>query len=317
MEFKDYYSVMCVKRAASPDEIKRAFRHLARKFHPDVSTEPGAEEKFKELAEAYEVLRDPQKRAAYDELYVSRHRRGSRTPPPNHDQTFQHRAQHAGADSSHSHSDFFESLFGQGAADRQRASGRKRRAERPPAPSHDEIFITLEEAYRGALRPWTLHYDKVDPLGRAVRNSRTLTVKIPKGAVEGQHIQLPGQGVAAKGAAGEVDLYLEVRFEPHKWFRADGRDIYLNVPVTPWEAALGQTITVPTLGGSVELKLPVNAQSGQTLRLRGRGLPGIPSGDQYVILDLVLPLADTAEARALYRAMANLMPLNPRSEMDG
>lgn len=315
MEFKDYYQIMGISRDVSQDEIKRAYRKLARKYHPDVSKEPNAEEKFKELGEAYEVLKDPEKRAAYDRIAAGR-RHGERfTPPPDWDFGFDLKGGESG-EGFRGFSDFFESLFGgmpgrtgrapHAAAGRTRIEGQDQYAR---------IDISLDTAYHGGTQSITLTFAEVSPDGTVRPAKRTLNVKIPKGVREGQHMRLPGQGSPGLFGGANGDLYLEIGYQPHRLFRAEGGDIMLDLPVTPWEAALGETVTVPTLGGKVELKLPVNAQAGQKLRLKGRGLPGHPPGDQYVILRIVAPPAVTEEAKALYRRMAQTMPLNPREEM--
>lgn len=316
MEFKDYYKIMGVTPDAKPDEIKRAYRKLARKYHPDVSKEPQAEAKFKELGEAYEVLKDPAKRSAYDRA-AQQWRHGEQfTPPPGWQTHYETRGDFTGQDFA-GFSDFFEALFGH-------PSMRSR--SRPQAGGftgfslagedrHASIYITLEEAYRGGSRTLTLSGMEIDALGKPASKARTLHVKIPKGVKEGQRIRLPGQGDPGFGGGPQGDLYLEIRFEPHRLFHAEGRDIYLELPVTPWEAALGASLEVPTLGGPVELKIPPGAQAGQKLRLRERGLPGHPPGDQYVGLKIVAPPADNAKARELYLQMAQAMPFNPRSHM--
>jgi len=312
MEFKDYYQVMGIARDASQDEIKRAYRKLARKYHPDVSKEANAEEKFKDLGEAYEVLKDPEKRAAYDRVAAGR-RHGERfTPPPDWDVGFDLH----GEDIARGFSDFFESLFG-GKPGRARWSADSQ-SWSPRIEGQDQyakIYISLEDAFHGCTQAIKLGSSAIDRQSAASRKTRTLNVKIPRGVREGQHIRLPGQGSPGAGGGGNGDLFIEIRYRPHRLFRADGGDIVLELPVTPWEAALGETVIVPTLAGKVELTLPANAQAGQKLRLKARGLPGHPPGDQYVILRIVAPPALTEEAKALYRKMAQAMPMNPRKEM--
>jgi curved DNA-binding protein len=316
MEFKDYYQIMGVSRDASQDEIKRAYRKLARKYHPDVSKEPKAEEKFKALGEAYEVLKDPEKRAAYNRIATGRRQGEQFTPPPDWDVGFDFGGGGFTGGDTAGFSDFFESLFG-------RPSGRRRRPAsggwNAPMPGQDQqarIYVSLEEAFSGGSQTLMLETPELDSQGRLVTQPRALNVKIPKGVKEGQRIRLAGQGGsgARGGAAG--DLYLEIHFKPHRFFRAEGRDIFLELPVTPWEAALGKTVTAPTLAGKVDLKLPSGSQSGQKLRLKGRGLPGKPPGDQYVILRIVTPEASTPEAKNLYSKMAEIMPMNPRARME-
>lgn len=316
MEFKDYYQIMGVPRDASQEDIKRAYRKLARQYHPDVSKVPKAEDKFKALGEAYEVLKDPEKRAAYDRIAAG-HRHGERfNPPPDWDSGFNFGGGGFTAGDAAGFSDFFESLFG-------RPTGRGARQSRGgwggpsmPEDRHATIHVSLEDAYAGSVQTIALEAPDMDPHGRVMRRSRTLNVRIPKGVREGQRIRLAGQGGAGARGGPAADLYLEVHFKPHRLFRPEGGDIYLDLPVTPWEAALGKKITVPTLAGKVGLTLPPNSQTGHKLRLKGRGLPGEPPGDQYVVLRIVTPEPTTPEGKALYKRMAELMPMNPRAHME-
>jgi curved DNA-binding protein len=302
VEYKDYYKIMGVARDASPEEIKRAYRRLARKYHPDVSKEKDAEAKFKELGEAYEVLRDPEKRAAYDALGTRRPGEEF-SPPPDWHFDF-------GADVDPGmHSDFFEELFGGLGRGRTRFRGRG-------FDTTGQIELTLEEAFSGTQRRLSLQRMNVDERGRARPSTREINVRIPPGAVDGQRIRVPSQGEPGIGGGPAGDLYLEVRLLPHRWFRAEGRDIWLDLPVTPWEAALGETVRVPTLGGKVDLKLPKGSQTGQQLRLRGRGLPGNPPGDQLVVLKIVTPAPRNEADEALYRQMAATLAMNPRAAME-
>ncbi|WP_020157642.1 DnaJ C-terminal domain-containing protein [Methylobacter marinus] len=312
MEYKDYYKIMGLSRDASPEEIKRAYRKLARKYHPDVSKEPDAETKFKELGEAYEVLKDPKKRAAYDQVGRGWQEGQSFTPPP--DWGFDFGAEQGFTGTGGGFSDFFEALFGRGfGAGRGGVYGRQ--AHMQGSDQHARIQIDLEDAYRGADSLISLNVPQTDSQGHLVSSVRTLNVKIPKGIKAGQRIRLAGQGMPGVGGGRSGDLYLEIEFKPHRYFRAEGRDIHLELPVTPWEAALGATVPVPTLGGTVELKVPAGSQAGKQLRLKSRGLPGTPAGDQYVTLKIVTPSARTDEAKALYEQMAKVMPMNPRAAM--
>ncbi|HHM05121.1 MAG TPA: J domain-containing protein [Gammaproteobacteria bacterium] len=313
MQFKDYYQILGVERSASQDEIKRAYRKLARKYHPDVSKEPDAEARFKEVGEAYEVLKDPEKRAAYDQLGPNWKAGQEFHPPPDWDQGFEfHGGGFTGADSA-AFSDFFESLFGgfsrRGARAGAGAPGFDLRGE----DTHAKVAIDLEDAYHGATRTLTLHHVEPGPDGRAQVKERTLKVRIPKGVKAGQHIRLAGQGSPGVGRGKAGDLYLEVVFRPHPLYRADGRDIYLDLPVTPWELALGATVMAPTPTGRVEVKIPPGTRPGARLRLKGRGIPGEPPGDLFAVLQVVLPPADTAQARAVYREMAEKLAFNPRA----
>ncbi len=314
-EYKDYYKTMGVARDASPDELKRVYRRLARKFHPDVSKEADAEAKFKEVQEAYEVLKDPEKRAAYDQL-GSNWRQGQEfRPPPDWAQNrhFEFSGGQFGGEEG-GFSDFFSSLFGQRAG-----GGRARGGARGFSMAGDDqvatIEIELEDAYQGAAKTIELKIPQMGDDGRAVLKPRTLKVTIPSGVVEGQRIRLTGQGSPGHGSGPAGDLYLEIRFRKHRLFQVEGRDITLTLPVAPWEAALGATVPTPTLAGPVDLRVPPNAKSGQRLRLKGRGLPGSPPGDQYVVLKIVLPPADSEKARALYEEMQRQLPFDPRAEL--
>jgi len=301
VEYKDYYQVMGVGRDASAEDIKRAYRRLARKYHPDVSKEPNAEERFKEIGEAYEVLRDPEKRAAYDALGARRSGEEFRPPP---DWQFEQ----AGNAAAGAHSDFFEQLFG-GLGARGGFRGRG-------FDTAGQVELTVEEAYRGTERRVALEHLVADEHGRLKPTTRELTVRIPPGAVDGQHIRVAAQGQPGIGGGPAGDLLLTVRLAPHPWFRTEGRDVYLDLPVAPWEAALGDTVRVPTLGGRVDLKLPKGAQTDRHLRLKGRGLPGSPPGDQFVVLKVVVPPPQNAEEEALYRQLAGARPFNPRAGME-
>jgi curved DNA-binding protein len=302
VEYKDYYKIMGVARDASADEIKRAYRRLARKYHPDVSKEKDAEAHFKEIGEAYEVLRDPEKRAAYDALGTRRPGEEFRPPPD-------WRFDYGDAADAGVHSDFFEQLFG--GLGRGRGSFRSRGFD-----TTGQVEITLEEAFRGTERRLALQRMQVDERGRAQPATQQINVRIPAGVVDGQQIRVASQGQPGVGGGPAGDLFLEVRLLPHRWFRADGRDIYLDLPVTPWEAALGETVRVPTLGGKVDLKLPKGSQTDRQLRLRGRGLPGNPPGDQLVVLKIMTPAPRTPADEALYKQMAATLAMDPRQAME-
>lgn len=311
MEFKDYYKILGVERGVTGPELKRAYRKLARKFHPDVSKEPDAEKRMKEVNEAYEVLGDPEKRAAYDQL-GSRYQAGQDfRPPPDWDAGFEFSRGFSGSEGA-DFSDFFASLFG-GAARRRGAGGFRSRGE----DHHAKVLIDIEDAFQGATRAITLRAPQVDGQGRVTTQERTLKVQIPKGVREGQHIRLAGQGAPGIGGGPGGDLFLEVHFNPHPLYRADGRDLYMDLPLAPWEAALGATVTAPTPGGAVEVKVPAGVQSGRKLRLAGRGIPGKPPGDLYLVLQVVLPPADSEKAKTLYRNMARDLAFNPRSAIGG
>jgi curved DNA-binding protein len=303
MEFKDYYEIMGVPRDATQDDIKLAYRKLARKYHPDVSKEADAEVRFKEVGEAYEVLKDPEKRAAYDQL-GSRWKDGQEfRPPPDWQPDFGTRHE-TGA-----FSDFFESLFGGMGARRSdfHARGHDREAR---------IAVTLEEAFSGSTRTISLEQIERDESGRPVGRQRQLNIKIPAGVTDGQQIRLKGQGGPGLGGGPAGDLFLKVRILPHRLFKPDGRDLVLELPITPWEAALGAKIRVPTLSGQVDMNIPRGSQSGRRLRMKGKGLPGDPPGDELVVLSIVVPPADSEASESLYRKMAEVMPMNPRRAME-
>lgn len=317
MKYKDYYEIMGVDRNATQDEIKRAYRKLARKYHPDVSKEPDAEARFKEVGEAYEVLKDPEKRAAYDQFGENWQHGQDFTPPPGWDAGFEFGGGgYTEADAAH-FSDFFENLFGRGGAGFHTRGGRGRGGgfHMKGEDHHARILIDLDDAIHGAERTITLKVPQVDETGHVVTRERTLNVKIPKGITRGQRIRLKGQGAPGMGEGPAGDLYLEVDFKPHPFYRVEGKDIYLDLPITPWEAALGATISVPTPGGKVDMKIPAGSQSGKKLRLKGKGLPGKPPGDEYVILQIETPPADTDKAREFYKRMAEELPFNPRSRL--
>jgi len=312
MEYKDYYQILGVTRDATQDQIKQAYRKVARKYHPDVSKEPDAEVKFKEAGEAYEVLKDPEKRAAYDKFGANWRDGENFEPPPNWDAGFEFRgAGYTGGDSA-GFSDFFESLFGHG-----HTSGRQQHVFRMKGEDqHAKIVIPLADAYLGAKQTITLSRPVVDSNGRVGTSPHSLHVVIPKGIIEGQRIRLEGQGLPGYGGSPPGDLFLEIAFQEDRFFHAEKRDIHLTLPIAPWEAALGATLTIPTLGGNVQLKIPPGSQGGKKLRLKGKGLStGSHQGDQIVTLQIVVPEAKTEEQRRLYKTMAEKIPFNPRSEL--
>ncbi|MGM8849182.1 DnaJ C-terminal domain-containing protein [Salinicola halophyticus] len=338
MEFKDYYAVLGVERDATQEEIKRAYRRLARKYHPDVSQEADADARFKELGEAYEVLKDPEKRLAYDQVGQGQRAGEDFRPPPDWDTGFEFRGGgytqqghsrggysaggHSQEDSA-AFSDFFESLFGQRRAagfgsaasngDPGSARYRDRGAGLRGEDHHAKVSIALEDAYRGATRTLTLQSGEIDDQGRLRPRQRTLKVRIPKGVKQGQRIRLGGQGEAGMGGGPAGDLYLEIDFESHWRYQVEGRDVTLILPVAPWEAALGATIAVPLPEGSVELKVPSDSREGRRLRLKGRGIPGQPPGDCYVILKIVLPPATNDDVKAAYRQLEAVANFDPRA----
>ncbi len=316
MEYRDYYQILDVGRDATQDEMKKSYRKLARKYHPDVSKEADADSKFQELGEAYEVLRDPEKRAAYDQFGSNWQNGQDFEPPPNWDAGFEFSgAGYTGGAEGRGHSDFFEELFGRRQYGGASAAGFQD-IHLKGEDQHAKIVIPLKDAFEGSKQVITLSKATIDHQGSVTTRPHTLHVTIPKGIVEGQRIRLKGQGMPGMGNAPSGDLFLEICFAENPFFHAEKRDIYLRLPVTPWEAALGATVTVPTLGGKVQLKIPAGSQGGRKLRLKGRGLcTAKNSGDQYVELRVVVPEASTDEQKKLYKEMAELMPVDPRAGM--
>lgn len=317
MEYKDYYKILGVARTASDDEIKRAYRKLARKYHPDVSKETNAEEQFKAVQEAYEVLKDKKKRDAYDQLGANWKSGQDFHPPPNW-QGFDFQGGGFDTENMGDFSDFFANIFGGGTRTRQ---GGFHRTHREPFQQHGQnqhakIAITLEEAFHGGNKTIHLQVPERDANGQLHHATRTLKITIPAGTLPGQQLRLAKQGLPGTGGGHAGDLFLEIDILPHKLFTLQGHDIYLTVPITPWEAALGAKVNLPTLAGPVDLKIAAGSAAGQKLRLKGRGLPNKPhSGDQYVLLQIVTPPAKTEADKALYEKMAHEMPFNPRKEI--
>ena len=328
MDFKDYYATLGVARTATQDEVKRAYRKLARKYHPDVSKEPDAEARFKEVAEAHEALIDAERRAAYDDMARRQASVQPFEPPPGWDAgayEYSGRGDQGmprggpGADPGE-FSDFFESLFGR-ASSGQHA---RRRPANPPGQMpmqgedhHAKVVIDLQDAYRGAQRTISLRMPVIDAAGHATFQERQLEVNIPKGVRQGQHLRLSGQGAAGYGGGSVGDLYLEIHFKPHPVFRVDGRDVSFDLPVAPWEAARGATVTAPTPEGPVQLSIPPGSSQGRRLRLKGKGLPGKEPGDLYAVLLIALPAANSQPEKEAYDAMARAFAdFNPRSALE-
>jgi curved DNA-binding protein len=312
MDYKDYYKTLGVGRKATQDEIKRAYRKLARKFHPDVSKEADAEGKFKELGEAYEVLKDPEKRVAYDQLGSNWNSQQGFRPPPDWGAGFEFHGAPRGASRQHDFSDFFESLFGQARG----PGGGSRGFHMQGEDHHAKILVDIEDSYQGASRSISLQMPDVTPDGHVVSRKRTLKVSIPRGIRQGQQIRLGGQGASGQGSGKAGDLYLEIEFNPHRYYRVEGADVYLELPVAPWEAALGASVKVPTPSGAIDLKIPANSKAGKKLRLKGRGIPSKTPGDLYVVLQIVLPPANDEKSRALYKRMQEEISFNPRASME-
>lgn len=311
MEFKDYYKILGVERGATQDDIKKAYRQLARKFHPDINKEAGAEAKFKEIGEAYEALGDPEKRAAYDQLGKDWKAGQEFRPPPNWDAGFEYSGAPEGADVS----DFFSSIFGAAArGDRASRGGRTRTTFNMRGEDHHaSIVIDLRDALEGATRTITLRMPEMDDSGHVLVRDKNLTVQIPKGVTEGQSIRLKGQGSPGMGDAPAGDLYLEVRFKADALYRVVGKDLYLELPVAPWEAALGASVKMPTPSGAIMLKVPAGSANGRELRIRGRGIPAKEPGDLYAVLKIVWPPATDEKARKIYEEMAKELAFDPRA----
>ena len=310
MEFRDYYQTLGVAREAPADDIKKAYRKLARKYHPDVSKEPDAEKRMKEVNEAYEVLSDPEKRAAYDQLGRGYQPGQEFRPPPGWDAGFEF-SEHGrpGAETA-DFSDFFAEIFGRMGRGPRRGGA----AHAQGNDHHARILLDLEDAFSGATRQITLRAPKLDDQGRVKLEEHTLEVRIPKGIREGQVIRLAGQGEPGFGGGKPGDLLLEVQFKAHARFRTDGRDLLLTLPVAPWEAALGAVVRVEVPGGALDVRIPAGAQTGRQLRVRGKGLPADPPGDLLLDIRIVAPPATTPKAKELYETMAREMPFDPRKE---
>jgi curved DNA-binding protein len=318
MEFKDYYTTLGLSRTATADEIKRAYRKLARKYHPDVSKEKNAEEHFKEVQEAYEVLKDPKKRESYDQLGSQWKSGQDFRPPPGWEgfSGFTGGGGFAGdGEGLGGFSDFFESIFGQA---RQGGHQRQQRGHfrQQGRDEHAKISISLEDAFRGGSKTVQLQVPEMDAHGRMHHTTRSLKITIPAGITAGQQLRLAKQGTPGAGGGAPGDLYLEMDIQPHRIFTLQGHDVYLTLPITPWEAALGAKVTAPTLAGPVEIKIPAGAEAGQKMRLKGRGLPKKPTpGDQYIVLQVYVPPAKTESERALYEKMAKEMVCDPRKHL--
>lgn len=309
MKFKDYYETLGVQRDATQDDIKNAYRKLARKYHPDVSKEPDAETRFKEVGEAYKVLKDPESRTSYDQLGANWQNGQDFQPPPGSG-GFDFRSQ--GGFDGMDFGDFFEQMFSQQAGHGFTRGGR-RNMQMPGEDVHAKIQIDLEDAYHGAERAISLRLPETDSNGRTVQRERTLRVSIPKGIRAGQSLRLSSQGGTGLNGGKTGDLYLEISFRTHPHYRVDGRDVYTDVHLAPWEAALGANVSVPTPSGTVELSIPANSAAGKKLRLKGKGIPGKEAGDLYAVLSIVLPPADSEDERQAYRAFAAAFAFNPRA----
>jgi curved DNA-binding protein len=326
MKFRDYYETLGVARGATEAEIKAAYRKLARKYHPDVNKEAGTEEQFKAVGEAYSVLKDTEKRAAYDRMGANWKNGQDFTPPPNWHEGFEYSdgnfgGGHGGFGGGYEgdQSEFFESLFGRG---RHRQGGRggnpRQGMDFKGQDHHAKILIDLADAYNGAKRTIALHMPTQDANGHVSTQERKLDVSIPKGIKAGQNLRLAGQGGPGMGSGAAGDLYLEIDFHPNPIYRVDGKDVYLDLPLAPWEAALGTTVNIPPPAGStLELKIPAGTATGRKMRLKEKGIPSKEAGDLYVVPNIVLPSADTDAQKEAYQALEKAFDFNPRTHLKG
>jgi len=321
MKYKDYYKTLGVERQASDDAIKKAYRKLARKYHPDVSKEKNAEERFKEVQEAYEVLKDAEKRKAYDEMGFYQPGQEFR-PPPDWQEQFRSRGGFGpgagGANFQDEDVDLFDILSGLGPGG---FGGARRGSANFRVPGQDyeiTVHLSIEEAARGAEIEVPLSAAEMTPEGRLRRANRTVKVRIPKGATDGQRLRVPGKGGAGHGGAATGDLYVNIQLHPHEIFKVAGHDLYIELPVAPWEAALGAEVQVPTLDGRITMKVPPSSRAGQKLRARGKGLPrpGGGEGDLYAVLQVVTPSVLSDREKELYRELQGVSNFNPRGHFD-
>jgi curved DNA-binding protein len=318
MKYKDYYQILGINRNANQDEVKKAYRKLARQYHPDISKESGAEAKFKEIGEAYEVLKDPEKRKAYDQL--GRYQPGQEfRPPPDWEESFGTGTRYyefSGGDLG-GFSDFFFGLFGGGMG--RQASARPSRAHFAMNGQDFEtnIQIDLEEAYRGTMRTMQMEVPEITPDGGIKRTPKNITVRIPKGATDGQRLRVKGKGGKGLHGGHDGDLYLTISIKPHRTFRVNGHDLYVTLPVAPWEAALGAKIEIPAVEQKILLTIKPGAQSGQKLRIAGKGLPKPKGGfgDLYAVLQIANPSTLTATEKSLYETLAKNSSFNPRTSL--
>lgn len=319
MEFKDYYKTLGVDKKANDDAIKKAYRKLARKYHPDVNKEGDAEKKFKEVAEAYEVLKDPEKRKAYDEFGADwKAGKEQREHQKQYYKKYQRAPGQEGfgsggfesggfdfEDLGGEYSDFFENLFGQRRTGRA-SGGRRTSFSRKGQDLNASITIPLADAYKGATRMISLQLPKIDGSGAITYVPETLNVKIPKGVHHGKKIRLAGKGGPGVGGGSPGDLYITVEYVSNSNYHVEGGDVYINVPIAPWEAALGESVSVPAPGGAIKLKIPKGSPSGKKLRIKGKGIPSKSPGDLYVVIKIVLPPASDEKSTKLYEEMKSL-----------
>jgi curved DNA-binding protein len=318
MKYADYYAALGVARGASQDEIKKAYRRLAQKYHPDVSKEPGAEARFKEVAEAYQTLKDPGKRAAYDEL-GQRPQGEEFRPPPDWARAHAGGAE-AGGEFSFDGVDFGD-LFSRFGARGGRGGpfGGGANGQLPGQDFEVPVSISIEDAFGGTTLELNLSMPEYDAGGQLRRVPHNIKARIAPGAVDGQRLRLPGKGGKGFNGGRNGDLYLDISLKSHPLYRATEHDLYLDLPLAPWEAALGATVEVPTLGGTVNLKVPAGTAAGQKLRLAGRGLPKPRggAGDQFAVAQIVVPPHPSDAERTLYEQLKQQSQFNPRRHFGG
>ena len=310
MEYKDYYKTLGVSKDASPEEIKKAYKKLAHKYHPDISKEADAETKFKDIAEAYATLKDDEKRAAYDALGTQKTGQGFQ-PPPGWNK--------GGAEQQFSFDDMdFADLFAQYGAGR-RQTGRHGASMQMPGQDYEVTAeISLEDAYNGALLDLNLVVPEYDEYGGVREVPSTFKVRIPKGVTDNQRLRLRGKGGKGFNGGPNGDLYLNIRFRPHPLFRPEGHDLYLDLPIAPWEAALGATVEVPTLSGTVNLKIAPGTSTGQKLRLAKKGLPDQKGGhgDLFAVVQIAVPSKLEPHEKTLFQELAESSRFNPRQHFN-
>ena len=314
MKYKDYYAILGVQRTAGADEIKKAYRKLAQKYHPDVTKDPQGEEKFKDIAEAYQTLKDPEKRAAYDQLGSGFQPGQDFRPPPDWERQFRERyaGETPGGGFSFEDIDLSDLFAGLGGRAARGARGARMRI--PGEDFEVTVHLSLEDAYNGTQVELNLGMPEYDGEGHVRQAPKTIKARIPKGATDGQRLRLRGQGGKGVNGGRDGDLYLNIALHPHPLFRPDGHDLYLDLPVAPWEAALGATVELPTLSGAVNLKIPPGTAAGRKLRLAKKGLPrpGGGEGDLYAIVQIVNPTVLTDRERELFRELAAASRFDPR-----
>jgi curved DNA-binding protein len=311
MEFKDYYKILGVDSGADKQAIKTAYRKLARKYHPDVSDHHDAESQFQEVTEAYEVLKDKVKRAEYDELRLYGGAEKEFRPPPG----WQSSGSTAGSHQQGDYSDFFSSMFGNSGSSKAGGFNSRQPFSQRGQDIETELPIFLEDTLSEGSKTISFQLPHKDESGRITQVNKTLNVKIPPGVVDGERIRLKKQGAPGMGEGDNGDLYLRIRLVPHPLFDVEAHNLILTLPIAPWEAALGCKVTVPTLSGKIQLTIPANSQTGQRMRIKGRGLPGKQlQGDLFAVLKVVMPPSSSESIKEQWQQLAELSPFDPRSE---